>query len=165
MFNSHLVNPAGQADTSYALTFTAETATTDITFAGYQVPSWIYVTDISLTSGGGNLLGGTWTWTPAPSGSDTFTYNDGYGTGTPALAFGGVSVGSFDAYDQLVGTAAGQAYTLDFLFSNNESYSEPSGFVVSASNAVVGAPEPSSVVLLGLFLSGVGLLTRKRLAR
>jgi hypothetical protein len=98
-----LIDPAGGTSTPYALLFTAGAPTTDITFAGYQLPSALFATDISLTTGGGgNLLGETWTFTPAPSGSDALQGFDGSGTGTNYLEFLGTTVGAFDQFDQLV---------------------------------------------------------------
>lgn len=156
-----LVNPAIQSNTPYVLLFTAGAATTDIQFEGYQLPAYETVTDISLTTsgGGGNLLGQTWIFTPAPAGTDTSQYDDGYGTGTNGLKFGGVVAGSFDQYDQVVGTVVGQTYNLNFLFT--EAYTGPSELVVSASNA--GAtPEPATLFLFGSGLLGVAIAARKR---
>jgi hypothetical protein len=154
-----LEDPAGQTNTPYTLPFIAVATTTDVLFEGYQVPSFIEITDISLTNGGPNLLGQTWTFTAAPSGSDTSQAADGYGTGTNALSFGGVVEDSFDQYDQVVATVIGQTYNLNFLFSNSES-NAPSELIVSA--GLAATPEPATLFLLGSGLLGVGIAARKR---
>jgi hypothetical protein len=150
-------DPAGQTLTPFTFTILATTATTTVTFEGYQLPSFEDVEDISLTSGGPNLLGPTWTFTAAPSGSDTSTFDDGFGTGVPALSLGGVVEDSFDQYAQTVATTPGQTLSLHFLFSN-----PPSGpaeiLVTTTGNATTAVPEPASLTLLGGGL--VGLATR-----
>jgi len=152
----NLLNPPGQTDTPYALSFTAGATTTDIQIEGYQNPSFESAQDIFLTSSGAtNLLGEDWTFTPAASGSDTYQADDGYGTGTNGLAFGGVSLGYYDQYDQLVSTVVGDTYTLNFLYSNSTVISAPSSFIVSASDISNVTPEPASIFLFGSGLLGV----------
>ena len=54
-----LEDPPGQTDTPVALQFTAGSASTTITFAGYQISSALEATSIELTLAGSgpNLLG------------------------------------------------------------------------------------------------------------
>jgi len=145
-----LVNPPGLNPTPYALTFTASGSTTDISFAGYQAPFRLFVNGISLTSGGANLLGATWTFTPYDPAdtSDAGQSADKYGTGTNGLFFAD-GVGRLDRFDQVVPTVAGKTYTLNFQFSNYPfgagPGNAPSELVVSASNAT---PESASVILI-----------------
>jgi hypothetical protein len=158
-----LVNPAGQNLTPYALSFTAEAITTDIAFEGYQAPFRLWAYDISLTSGGGNLLGETWTFTPYYpfDPSDAGQFADGDGSGTNALFFAN-GVGALDKFDQVVDTVPGRTYTVNFLFSNYPlaagAGNAPSEFIVAADPM----PEPRSVILMGIGLLGVGLFARRR---
>jgi len=154
----NLIDPPGQSNTPTFLSFVASAATTDIVFAGYQVPSGLNATGISLTTGGGpNLLGPTWNFTPAGCGSIASQFDDGLGTGTNGLGFAGVCTGSYDQFDQAVATNAGQSYDVNFLFSNSGS-NAPSGFMVSTDAA--DAPEPASAALL---LAGLGGLAIHRM--
>ena len=147
--------------TSYSFTLTATANTMDISFSGYNLPSFNGVTSIELTSGGPNLLGTTWAFTPAPSGSESFQTGPG-AFGTNNISFGGVTEDSYDMYKQTVGTTVGQTYTLDFNLSISQS---PSGTIVEATNVQSSAtPEPAT----GLLFLGAGLsvlVARKRLAR
>jgi hypothetical protein len=154
-----------QVNTPYGLTFIAEGTTTDISFAGYDIPNYLQVTSISLTAGGGNLLGQAWTFTPALTGSFANQFDDGFGTGTKGLQFLAVVEDSFDQFDQSVTTVAGQTYTLNFLFSavaDGSGVAPPNELVVSAVSASdpSSVPEPASLALLGLGLSV--LIARKK---
>jgi hypothetical protein len=159
-----LINPPGQNLTPESLTFTAAATTTDITFAGYQAPERLWAYDISLTHGGGNLLGENWTFTPynLSDNTDAGQFVDAYSTGTNALYFAN-GVGQLDEFDQEFRTVIGQTYTLDFLFSNYPltvgAGNAPSELIVSAN----ATPEPKSVILTVLGLSGLVLLSSRRL--
>jgi PEP-CTERM motif len=159
-----LVNPPGENFAPYSLSFMAAGTLTDIDLTGFQAPNVLYAEDISLTSGGGNLLGETWIYTPyAHNPACSGQFDDGFGTGTNGLALA-CGVDHFAYFDQVVDTVVGQTYTLDFLFSNYPfgpgSGNEPSELIVSETTV----PEPSSVILLGLAVVCVGLCARRRLS-
>ncbi len=161
-----LIDPPAQAGTSYNLEFTANAATTTIWIGGYELPAYEYVTDISVTLGGGeNLLGGTWTLTKAASGSDAKTQSDG--TGVPALWFGGYSSGDYDTFSQTFATTPDETYllTFDFTIDSFPQLSALSEFLGSSSSAllvttsasVVSVPEPSTWAMLLLGFAGLGV--------
>ena len=153
-----------QGGSSVALTFTAGSGTTTVDFAGYDLPSWINVYDISLTQSGDstNLLGQNFNFAAAASGSDAYQYGPGT-FGTSNLGFGGVSAGYYDDFSQTVSTLAGSSYTLSFTLS---SYGTPNALKVSASEAVAGVPEPATwaMMLLGFGALGVALRRSRRTA-
>jgi len=166
-----LEDPPGQNDTSESLSFVAGSASTTITFAGYQLSSSLQATniDLFLTGGGPSLLGGSWDFTAAPFGSFASAFDDG--TGVPALQFEGFVEDSFDTFSQTVATVSGQSYTLSFLFSNGTDSSGPSELVVSTVDAGAGdsgsaVPEPSTLVLSSILVGLCGMVCiGKRLMR
>jgi len=159
----NLINPVAQTNTPFSLSFDAIGSATTISIAGYQVPSFEDVTHngLFLNGAGPNLLGSSWIFTPAASGSDTSTFNDG--TSVPALSLGGVTVGSYDTYSQIISTTPGSLYTLDFLFSN-PSDNAPSGFLVTTDGTPVtsAVPEPSTWAMMILGFAGIGAMTYRR---
>jgi hypothetical protein len=163
-----LQNPPAQSFAPISLNFTATMATTTLSVAGYQVPAFFNVVDntLTVTGGGPNLLGQTWTFTPASAGSEAFQGNDGYGTGVNGLALEATQY-IFDTFSQTFSTSVGQSYTYDFLFYNSPSpYNQPSELVVSVDQGNV-LPEPASLAILtsGCFaIGGFGLCRRRRAA-
>lgn len=149
------VNLPSQTNTPYSISFDAGAASTEIAFAGYNVPSYIDVTNISLvlTGSGTNLLASNWSFIPAPSGSLAGEPGD-------SLFFGGVTVGSYDTFFQNIGTTVGSNYTLSFLLSNNLS---PNGFRVTASNATLNSavPEPGTWAMMLIGFGAVGYSMRR----
>lgn len=149
-----------QTNTPTTLSFTAGSNSTTIDLAGYDVPSWIYLNDISLTLTGDstNLLGQSFSFAAAPSGTDAYAYGMG-ALGTANLAFGGTSAGSYDDFFQTISTMAGSSYTLNFSLSSN---SAPNGLRVSASDAIVAAvPEPATWAMMLLGFGAIGFATRR----
>ena len=164
-----LKDPPAQSFTPISLNFTATLATTTLSVAGYQVPAFFNVVDntLTVTGGGPNLLGQTWTFTPASAGSEAFQGNDFYGTGVNGLDLDGTVAGYFDTFAQTFSTSVGQSYTYDFLFYNAPSpNNQPSELVVSVNQGNV-LPEPASLAILtsGCFaIGGFGLCRRRRAA-
>jgi hypothetical protein len=148
---------AGSIGTSYALTFTAGTASTTISFAGYDVPSGFNVFNIGLflNGAGPNLLSASWSFTAAAQGSSALVINAGTG-----LDFSGTVEDSFDTFSQAIATTVGQSYTLDFLFSTNGD--PPSELVATASGASVTTPLPAALPLFAGGLGALGLLGWRR---
>lgn len=166
-----LEDPPGATDSPFSLPFVAESDSTTISFAGYQLSSSLEAThiDLFLTGGGPNLLGGSWDFTPAPFGSFASTFDDGMGV--PGLDFAGFVEDSFDVFSQTIATVSGQSYTLSFLFSNGTDSSAPSELVVSTANAGAAdsgaaVPEPSTLVLSSILFGMCGTIWAcKRLKR
>jgi hypothetical protein len=153
-----LVNPSGQSNTPYALSFIATGASTTISIGGYQIPGSETTIDhgVFANGTGPNLFGGSFTFTPATMGSDASTFSDG--TSVPALFFEGTTAGSYDTFSQTIATTVGVLYVLDFLYSNTSSPSNaPSGLLVTANASVVSTtPIPSTwtMMLAGLVVFG-----------
>ncbi|MBV8972518.1 MAG: PEP-CTERM sorting domain-containing protein [Sphingomonadaceae bacterium] len=145
-----LIDVVNQTGTfHYDFTVTAQNGATDFAFAGYNLPSFIGITNIGVFSSADpatNLLGSAWTYTPAPSGADSYTG----GNFVPDLYFGSVVTGSYDTYDQVVATTAGSSYHVVFDYSNR---ANPSGFRATTSAST--APEPATWALM---IGGFGLV-------
>ena len=135
--------------THYDLGFTAANSTTTLNVGGYNVPAAINITNNTVFGSGRaiNLLGPSWSFTPAASGSGATPFSDF--SGVDALAFGGVTPGSYDTFSQTFATTAGQAYTYSFDYYNPAS---PSGFQVSidAGTAAGGSGPGAPAPLIGL---------------
>ena len=157
---------SNQSDTPMSLVFTAGSASTTVSFAGYNVPSFIDLTNIELTVTGGstNLLGQTFDFTPAAgtnsSGracSDASQSGPG-AFGTNNLSFGSVCVGAFDTFSQTIATPIGTSFTLSFLLSNSDT---PNGLVVNATDAVTSVPEPATWAMMLVGFAAVGWQVRR----
>jgi hypothetical protein len=159
----NLEDPTAQTNHLFDLTFTAGSASTVITFQGYQVPAHEQTTHIGLflNGTGPNLLGGSWVFTGAPSSSDADTFDDG--TSVPALNFAAGDEDSYDMFAQTIATSVGGVYTLDFLFSNSTN-NQPSGLIIDASDAnVSNTPIPGTLPLFAsVFGAGLLAMWRKR---
>ncbi len=164
----NLIDPPDQTDTAYSLAFTAAGPLTTISIGGYQLLDAEQTTNIGvfLNDAGANLLGAAWTLTPAaPLFTDTYTFDDG--TSVSALVFASSAAGAYDTYAQTFVTAAGQSYSVNFLFSNDiyGGGPSPSGLLVtevSPPPVSGGVPEPSTWMLMLLGLAGLGFLDRRQ---
>ena len=175
----------------YSVSFVATGATTNITFAFRDDPSFIYLDDVSVTTGGGlNLLsnGGfedgplnanapaLWTFLTfdaAPTGvvanyfprSGSYEYLDG-------------AVQAYDGITQAVATTPGETYTIAFWMAEGSDWATFSP--ISTDGDVTGTggngidllvyagaiptlvAEPTSIALLGAGLAGLARLRRRK---
>jgi hypothetical protein len=150
-------------ETLYDLGFVANASMTTLSVAGYEPPGVWLATSNSVTSSGGgaNLLGSAWTFVPAPSGSSVFTVDDG--TPVPGLAFGGLTIGSYDTFSQTFGTTPGAEYVYEFMFFNDlagPGNNAPSGLLVTTTASAAPEPATWAMMLLGFF--GIGAMTSYR---
>ena len=150
----------GYTDADYDLSFVADDTTTQLNIAGYNLPSFVDVSNNAVMARGDatNLLGATWSFTPAAIGSDAYTYNDG--TGVDAVGFGSVVIGEYDTFSQSFATVVGQTYDYTFHVSN---YADPSALDVST-GALAAVPEPASwaLMLAGFGFAGAAVRGRRR---
>ncbi len=144
-----------EGTTAYNLLFIATATETTLSVAGYDLVSFEDVySNVASTSGGPNLLGGSWTFTPAASGSLAYTFDDG--TSVPGLIFGGLSVGYYDTFSQTFATTLGETYGYSFTFT--QGHEGPNGLEVSVTAAAVTPtiPEPSTSAMIILGFAGLG---------
>jgi hypothetical protein len=144
---------------TYDLTFTATSTFTTLSVAGYDVPTFEFVLDNSVTLAGvgPNLLSQTWAFTPAASGTDADQSNDGASVND--LFFGGVTEGSYDTFSQTFTTTPGSSYAYTFTFVAVGS--GPSGFMVSE-NVASGVPETSTWAMTLLGFAALGFAAHRR---
>ncbi len=149
--------------TNYSFNFVATSASTSVSFAGFQLPSYSHVRAITLVRLGQmtNLLGQSWTYTPAPAGALAGQGPAGL-FGTNDLTFGGVVVNAYDVFTQNFASTSGQGYTLSFRYDNPNG---ASGFRAETSARLQGAvPEPATWLMLiaGFGLMGAALRRRQK---
>ena len=177
----------------YTVNFTGALATTDITFAFRDDPSWISFSDASLvdltTSSGNLLLNGNfalgtvgsnnvtdWTYVNTYGASSGGSLNTGCGYNGSNCWFDG-AVGAYDAISQTVATNIGDQYQISFYLSEdsgNATFLATDPTEASAIDALAYAqagvpaaatPEPSSMALLGTGLLALLWSMRRRLVR
>jgi len=118
--------------TNYTVDFTATQASTNISFSFREDPAFLFLDDVTVTTGGGpNLLtnGG---FESGPSGANAptgWTYLNAFGAAAAGVVGGGARTGSFayvdgavQAYDgitQAVPTTIGSLYTISFWLTDN----------------------------------------------
>jgi hypothetical protein len=157
-----LVSTPVQTNTPYSLSLTPTTASTTITFEGFQVHGSEDAEhiDFFLNGTSTNLLGGSWNYTQAGTSSASGTFYDG--TAVPGLYFDEGVAGDDDAYSQTITVTPGASYTLDFLYANvNES---ANAFIVTATN-IAAVPEPATWALMLIGLPGLAAVIRTRPVR
>lgn len=145
--------PTSQIAQSF--TFTGLAGQTSLSFAGYNLPSFTRLNNLSvqLNGMGVNLLSGNYDFTPAASGSDAYI-SDGN------LNFGGITEGSYDTYSTIFASIAGSSYTLSY---NLDTLSTPNGLRITTTGGVSGAvPEPATWALMILGMGAVGFAMRRR---
>jgi hypothetical protein len=118
---------------NYTASFVATSSTTDLSFAFREDPAFLFLSNVSLTTGGGaNLLvNGDFNAGPVGASAPTgWTYLNTFGAtfGGVVQAGGGVGVnnayvdGAVQAYDaitQAVSTTVGATYTVSFELNDN----------------------------------------------
>lgn len=171
-----LIDAQPQSQVPYDFYFTA-LPTTTIIFGGYQLPSFLQATEITLQDGVSlaNVLQPEWLFTPAPVDSlaDQTSGFGGY-TGANPLEFGGLHVGAYDLFSQSFATNAGNTYHLRFLFtqdwcpgSSGTDCTGTSGFKVVlnesvASVAAQSTPEPATWAMMLTGFGFIGFALRRR---
>lgn len=157
-----LVNAGAQAGTPFSFALTATSASTTISFAGYDVTNDEYIDHIAFADAlGTNLLSASWTLTPGPSVGAVAEQN-GDGSG---LHFYGQDDGAYDTFSQNVTTTPGSRYTLTFDFSN---YANTQDGLRVTTNAVLAAvPEPVTwaMMVMGFGLAGAGMRRSRGVGR
>jgi hypothetical protein len=158
-----LGSPAKAVDvttTHYEFDLTAIDTTTTISFGGYQITDFEYVSGISVTrDGGANLLDDSWT----PPEGDSFTLPDG--TASPALWFAGTSQ-EYDTFSQTFATAPYADYVLDFYFTSSLLSTENiSALRVMTSASAPSVPELSTWAMALCGFLGLGLTGYRRQTR
>ena len=123
------------AAVSEAVTFTANIASTNITFAFREDPAYISFSGVSLTDNtthsgnlilNGNFASGSgnsptsWTYANIYGATASGVVSSSCGGGLATCWYDG-SVQAYDAITQVVATRPGDSYTLSFLYSDNGS--------------------------------------------
>jgi len=159
----NLINPSTQLDTPYALSFTASSSSTTISIAGYQVPGDETTSQngLFLDGTGPNLLGSTWSLVRGPLATSLAESFADPPDSVMGLLFGSQTIGGYDTFSQTIATIAGDSYTLDFNYSNNQDGlgATPSGLLVTTSAQFANGPFTTPLpAALPLFAGGLGAL-------
>jgi hypothetical protein len=167
------------SNVSESITFVATSATSTLSFQGYQVPGYEIVSDVAvrLDGVGPNLLGSGWI-AGAANSPFSWTFNDG--SPVRGLGFASLSAHFTDIFSQTVPTKIGDSYTLSFRYSDDPGVS---GFLVNLTNdplpripirgpvpsvpffgqsGAAAVPEPGTWVLTLLGFAALGYAHRNR---
>ena len=122
--------------TLYSVDFMATGALTNISFAFREDPAFLFLDDVSVTTGGGpNLLtNGGFELGPANANAPTgWTYLNSFGATFAGIVSGGARSGSYSYYDgavqaydgitQAIPTTIGDLYTISFWLNDNSNNS------------------------------------------
>jgi len=119
--------------TQYTFSFVAGSSATDLSFAFREDPAFLFLDDVSLTTGGGPNLVVNGDFEAGPNGANApagWTYDNVYGSAfagfvstnnphTGSFNYYDGSVQAYDAITQQIATIAGQTYDLSFWLSDN----------------------------------------------
>jgi hypothetical protein len=182
----------GGGYTEYDASFVATDASTNLSFAFREDPAFLFLDDVSVTTGGGPNLITNGGFEDGPLGASAptgWTYLNTFGAtfggfvndNNPHSGSNNYYDGAVQAYDgitQNFATVVGQTYNVSFWLADNSgaaNYSALStngditdtggngiNLVVYAGGVPVGVPEPATWAMMILGMAGIGATLRRR---